>query len=143
MSGRGPLWRRRYADGVIETATWGRRILALVVDWLACYGVAELLVAVGVVPGNPASLVTMAVFVLESALLTAAVGGSFGKLATRLRVVRSDGAPQPPDLLRALARSILICLVVPPLVFRPDGRGLHDMVAGTATVTLQDFLASR
>ena len=128
---------------MIETATWGRRILALVVDWLACYGVAELLVAVGVVPGNPASLVTMAVFVLESALLTAAVGGSFGKLATRLRVVRSDGTPLPPGLLRALARSILICLVVPPLVFRPDGRGLHDMVAGTATVTLQDFLARR
>ena len=143
MSGRRPLRRRRYADGVIETATWGRRILALVVDWLTCYGVAELLVAVGVVPGNPASIVTMAVFVLESALLTAAVGGSFGKLATRLRVVRSDGTPLPPGLLRALARSILICLVVPPLVFRPDGRGLHDMVAGTATVTLQDFLARR
>ena len=35
----------------------------------------------------------------------------------------------------------MICLVVPPLVFRPDGRGLHDMATGTATVTLQDYLA--
>ncbi|GAA1479170.1 RDD family protein [Nocardioides aestuarii] len=126
---------------MIETATWGRRILALVVDWLASYGVAELLVATGVLPGNPASIATMGVFVLESALLTAFVGGSFGKLATRLRVVQADGTPRPPDLVRAVARSVLICLVVPPLVFRRDGRGLHDMVAGTATVTLQDYLA--
>lgn len=133
--------RRGYAGPVIETASWGRRVLALVVDWLASYGVAELLVATGVVPGNPASLATMAVFVLESALLTASVGGSFGKLATRLRVVRADGTPRPPDLLRSLARSVMICLVVPPLVFRPDGRGLHDMATGTATVTLQDYLA--
>ena len=27
--------------------------------------------------------------------------------------------------------------MIPPLVFRPDGRGLHDIAAGTATVTLQ------
>ena len=27
--------------------------------------------------------------------------------------------------------------MIPPLVFRPDGRGLHDMMTGTATVTLQ------
>ncbi len=41
------------------------------------------------------------------------------------------------DLLRSLARSMLIALVIPPLVFRPDGRGLHDIVAGSATVTLE------
>jgi hypothetical protein len=27
----------------------------------------------------------------------------------------------------ALLRSVLICLVIPPLIFKPDGRGLHDM----------------
>ena len=118
---------------MIETASWGRRVLALVVDWLASYGVAELLVATGVVPGNPASLATMAVFVLESALLTASVGGSFGKLATRLRVVQAEGAPRPPDLVRSLVRSLLVCLVIPPLVFKPEsGRGLHDIWTGSA-----------
>ena len=30
-----------------------------------------------------------------------------------------------------------MALVIPPLVFRPDRRGLHDVVAGSATVTLQ------
>jgi hypothetical protein len=34
----------------------------------------------------------------------------------------------------------MICLVVPPLVFKPDGRGLHDMVAGTQTALLADLI---
>ena len=55
-------------------------------------------------------------------------GGSFGQLATRLRVVRIDGSGRPLSLLTALLRQVLICLVIPPLVFRPDGRGLHDLI---------------
>jgi hypothetical protein len=31
---------------------------------------------------------------------------------------------------------VLICLVIPPLVFRPDGRGLHDLVCHSAVVPL-------
>ena len=79
----------------------------------------------------------MGVFVIEATILTAWLGGSFGKLATRLRVVRSDGSGRPVGLLQALLRQVLVCLVIPPLVFRPDGRGLHDLAAGTATVKLQ------
>ena len=89
------------------------------------------------VPG----LVTLAVFIVETTVLTALAGGSFGKLATRLRVVRHDGSGRPVGLLPALARTLLVALVIPPLVFRPDGRGLHDMMAGTATVTLQTLRA--
>ena len=37
----------------------------------------------------------------------------------------------------ALLRAALVCLVIPPLVFRPDGRGLHDVVVGSATVELE------
>jgi uncharacterized RDD family membrane protein YckC len=122
---------------VIETASWARRIVALLVDWLACYAVATLAVRVGLVESDPYGIYTMALFILETTVFTALVGGSFGKLMTRLRVVRADGSGQPVDLLHALIRSVLICLLIPPLVFRPDGRGLHDMAAGTATVTLQ------
>jgi uncharacterized RDD family membrane protein YckC len=45
------------------------------------------------------------------------------------------------DPLRSLARAILVAVVIPPLVFRPDRRGLHDMAAGTATVTLDTAVA--
>ena len=129
---------------VIETASWGRRVLALIVDWFASTLVVVLVLGpAGWSENRLSSLYTLGVFALESAVLTPLAGGSFGKLATRLRVVRADGRPGPPDLLRSLARAVLVCLVIPPLVFRPDRRGLHDMVAGSATVTLDTYLGRR
>jgi uncharacterized RDD family membrane protein YckC len=120
---------------VPETASWGRRLIALLIDWLACLGVAQVLVTTDVLPGNPAGIYTLGFYVLESALFTALLGGSFGQLAARLRVVRTDGGRL--DLARALLRSVMIALVIPPLVFRPDGRGLHDMTVGSYVVPLQ------
>jgi uncharacterized RDD family membrane protein YckC len=119
-----------------ETASWGRRVVALVVDWFACVAVVSLFTPVFGTTGGPGSTYTLVLFVVESAVLTCTVGGSFGKIATRLRVVRIDNGGRL-DPLRSLARSILVALVIPPLVFRPDRRGLHDMAAGTATVTVQ------
>lgn len=119
----------------LESATWGRRILALAVDWLTCLAVVEGLVAVGVLGANPNGLGTLALFVLESAFFTALLGGSFGKLATRLRVVDHRDPSRPVSLLRALLRSVLVALLVPPLLTF-SGRGVHDLAAGTRTVTL-------
>jgi uncharacterized RDD family membrane protein YckC len=124
-----------YAPADLTPATWGRRILAIVVDWVTCLAVVEGLVAVGVLAGNPNGLGTLGLFVLESALFTALAGGSFGKLATRVRVVRKDAPGQPVSLLRALVRSVLVAMLVPPLLTF-DGRGLHDLAAGTRTVTI-------
>ena len=121
-----------------ETASWGRRIIALLVDWFACTLVVVLVLGpAGWSDNRGSSFYTLLVFALESAVLTAIAGGSFGKLATRLRVVRNDGSGRPIDLLRALLRQVMVCLVIPPLVFRPDGRGLHDMAAGSVTVTIR------
>lgn len=128
-----------------ETASWGRRILALFVDW-----VASTLAVIAVIgledyteAGNASGFIVLGVFVVESAVGTALVGGSFGQMVIRLRVVPADGSPRNIDPLRALARQVLVALVIPPLVYRADGRGLHDIAAGSATVTLQTFRASR
>jgi uncharacterized RDD family membrane protein YckC len=124
-----------------ETASWARRVLALLVDWV----ISTLLVVffVGwhdfVTPGGPEQLIVLATYVVESAVLTTLAGGSFGKLATRLRTVRIDGDPRPLDPLRTVARQIMIAVVIPPLIFRPDGRGVHDLACGTASVTLQTY----
>jgi uncharacterized RDD family membrane protein YckC len=118
------------------SASWGRRFLALLVDWFACLAVAQVLVAYGVLDDNANGTWTLALFVLESAFFTALLGGSFGKLVTRLRVVRADGSAGPVGLIGALLRSVLVALVIPPLVYRPDGRGLHDLAARTRTVAL-------
>ena len=126
---------------MIETASWARRILALVVDWFASTLVVVLVLGpAGWSEDQFSSFYTMGVFIVETSLLTALAGGSFGQLATRIRVIRVDGSRRPPDLLRALLRSVLICLVIPPLVFRPDGRGLHDLAVGTQTARLEDVV---
>jgi len=120
-----------------ETASWGHRILALVVDYAACWGVMLLVYGKDWFGnGSVPSLYLTFLFIGESAVLMALSGGSFGQLATRLRVVRVDGNGRPLSLLMALLRQVMICLVIPPLVFRPDGRGLHDLVCGSATVPL-------
>ena len=123
------------ADARTGTASWPRRILALFVDWTACNLVlVAVMGAQGWSDSRATGLYTTGLFILESTVLTALVGGSFGKLVTRLRVVRVDGSGRPLDLLHALARVVLVCLVVPPLVYKPDGRGLHDLAVGSFTV---------
>ena len=122
------------------TASWARRILALFVDWTASTLVVLLVMGpAGWSESRWSGFYTMGVYAAEAAVLTTLAGGSFGQLATRLRVIRLDGTGRPPNLLLALARSVMICLVIPPLVFRPDGRGLHDMVLGTATATVDEL----
>lgn len=105
------------------TASWLRRIVALCLDWAA-----SSLVAAFILGGfeSPAyQWLPLLVFWLESALGVALAGASFGQSLTRIRVHTLDG--RPLSLLRALQRQLLVCLVIPPLVFRSDGRGLHDL----------------
>jgi uncharacterized RDD family membrane protein YckC len=116
----------------LELASWARRVVAILVD-----GVASALVALAVLGPerySNSSFGPLVVFFLETALGTALAGGSFGQLVTRVRVLRTDGGPV--SLLRALLRSLLICLVIPPLVFRADGRGLHDMATDSGAYRL-------
>ena len=116
-----------------SVAGWGRRLAALFVDWFGCLLVSEVIttVSLSVSPDTERSM-PLLVFLLEVTLFTAAAGGSFGQLALRVAVVRLDG--RPVTVLNALVRTVLICLVIPPLVFNRDNRGLHDLAVGTLTV---------
>ncbi len=130
------------ADLPFETASWRRRFLALFVDWLA-----SILVVVAIFGTETYTdargaerFYVLGVFVVEAAVFTWLAGGSFGKLATGLRVVSSRGAAGGLfNPITLLARQALVALVIPALVFRPDGRGLHDVLTGTATVTKDVF----
>lgn len=122
---------------MIETASWLRRLLALFVDWIACYAIVAL--AMGgfdeVAGSSTANGYLLGLFVLESTVFVTLVGGTFGQMMTRLRVSRLDGGRVAP--LQSLIRAVLVALVIPPLVFRPDGRGLHDMAAGSVVHNLK------
>jgi uncharacterized RDD family membrane protein YckC len=117
---------------VPDYASWRRRIVALIIDWAASILVTVGLIGAGTYVQDPNSgWVVLGIFALEVSLLTTLAGGSFGQLITRVRVLTIDG--RPLSLLVAVARTLLICLVVPPLIFKPDsGRGLHDLWTGSA-----------
>ena len=128
-------------EAAFETASWLRRILALIVDWTVSTFVVIAIIGLEEYSeiGPVSTLYVNLAYVVEATLLTWFAGGSFGKLVTGLRVVPVDGRVRPLNPLKVLARQVLIVLVIPPLIFRSDGRGLHDMVAGTATVTMPTF----
>ena len=72
------------------------------------------------------------IFAAEVLVLTALSGASAGQRLRRIRVIRLDG--RPVGFVRAFARTLLLCLLVPALVWDRDGRGLHDKAVGTAVV---------
>lgn len=114
----------------LEPAGWGRRIAALFIDWIV-----STLVFIAIVGGSTYSKVGGGFYVplvlfAEIVIFTILLGGSFGQIALKIRVRRIDGAPLSPWAV--LIRTLLILLVVPPLIFKPDGRGLHDMVVDSA-----------
>ena len=120
-----------------SVAGWGRRIAALVVDWIASTMVSVLVFGYqwfGATAGEQGwvGATPLLVFLLEASFLTAVAGGSFGQLALRVGVVHLDG--RPVNLLEALVRTFLILLVIPPLVFNRDQRGLHDLAVKTVTL---------
>ena len=106
-----------------ESASWLTRIGALFVDWVASYLVTFFILRDIQHPAF--GVLSLIVFWLESAVGIALTGSSFGQIVSKIRVSHPDG--RPLSLFGALLRQLLVCLVIPPLVFRPDGRGLHDL----------------
>lgn len=107
--------------------------MALFVDWIASLLVAGFFAGSGVLSSQGVeSWTTLLVFFVEVSLFTALVGGSFGQLLTRIAVVRLDRTPL--NLLLAMVRTLLICVVVPPVIYNRDQRGLHDLATDTVTI---------
>ncbi len=120
-------------SGPGSVAGFGRRLLALVIDWLACLLLVRLFLP-QIDYGTPdSSLATLGFFLAELTLFTWLVGASFGQRLLGLAVVRLDGGGGP-GLVRAFLRSVQICLVVPAVIWDRDSRGLHDRSLGTVVV---------
>jgi uncharacterized RDD family membrane protein YckC len=121
------------ATGHGSLASWGARILALIIDWAVCTGVAVALFGTGVVTGHGwRAFMTLATFFVESTLLSWLAGGSFGQLICRIAVVRLDR--QRLGIARALLRAALVSLALPALVIGPNRRTLADLAAGSVVI---------
>ena len=114
-------------------ASWRARIAALLLDWGTSMIVAVAAFGVGVLrEGGWRAWMILTVFFVQKAVLTALAGGSFGQILAKVAVVRLDGAPL--GWWRAIARTAMVCVVLPAVVIGAERRGLDDLVLGTAVV---------
>jgi hypothetical protein len=130
----------------------GRRVVGILVDW----GIASLISAAFF---DRDEWATLAIFGVSTAVLVATLGTTIGHRLVGVQVVRlgdlttvlaaATSAPgrtgppapgavpsllPPPGLLLGLTRTVLVCLVIPAVVWDSSGRGLHDVAAGTVVV---------
>ena len=112
--------------GPRSVARTGRRLTALLIDWLL-----STVIAVATLHSQ---YWTIVIFAAEVYLLTALTGLTVGKRLMGIRVVRLDG--KPVGLLWALVRTLLLLTVVAPLVTDGDLRGLHDRASNTVVIML-------
>jgi len=109
-------------DGPGSPGGFPPRILAIVIDWLPCSVAAQLLTR------NPA-FSALVLFAAITVVSVGIAGRTVGHAVAGLRVALLDG--RRAGFAAAVIRTILLCLLIPPVVYNTDGRGLHDRAAGT------------
>lgn len=112
-------------SGPRSVARFGRRLAAIVIDW-------ALASAVGYAFFGGGGFAILGAFAVLQYLFIVTASGSIGHLALGLRVVPLQ--PAWIGLWRPFLRTILLCLLVPAVVWNRDQRGLHDLLAGTVLV---------
>lgn len=115
----------RPQSGPGSVARFGRRAIALIIDWSLSY-----LIAVAFFGGNQWAILT--VFAMEQILLVGTLGYSIGHRIVGIQVQRLDGRAAGP--MAAGIRTILLCLLIPAVIYDADQRGLHDRSMGTVLV---------
>ena len=113
------------AKGSRSVAQFSRRLAAIAVDWAIATGIGWLFFG-----GDPIAI--LAVFAVLQVIFIATLSGSVGHLLLGMRVVPIN--PRWIGVLRPLARTVLLCLVIPAFIWDKDERGLHDLLAGTVLV---------
>jgi uncharacterized RDD family membrane protein YckC len=118
--------------GAPETPTLLRRFGALLVDWVLCQLVVVLVLRVDPTAGGTTSLLPVGVFALYTVALLALTGGA--TLGHRLFGLQVWQVRPGAFALQVVIRTLLLCLVVPAVLTSRDGRGFHDVAAGTRIV---------
>ncbi|MFP3990857.1 RDD family protein [Streptomyces sp. E11-3] len=110
----------------------GRRLGAIAVDWGLCMLIAYGLFAQG--DSQAAGNWALGVFLVLQVLTVGTIGSTPGKRLFGLRVVGEDGGRI--SFVRAIVRSVLLCLAIPALIWDRDGRGLHDRIGRAVQVRI-------
>jgi hypothetical protein len=114
-------------------AGFGRRILALSVDWLIAYGLAGFALVLGWLTPAMLSTAVLIIWFVLGATFVRLFSFTPGQFALGLMVVSVDDRLHV-GIGRAVLRGLLVALVVPPLFVDSDGNGLQDRLTATAVV---------
>lgn len=103
----------------------GRRFAAIAIDWASA-------VLASVLFFSYDELATLAIFAILQSVFLLTANGSIGHLALGMRVVPLAGGYL--GIWRPLVRTLLLCLVIPAVIWDLDQRGMHDRAVGTILV---------
>lgn len=112
-------------SGARSVARPGRRFAALAIDWGT-----SIFISVAFFNYDPAA--TLGIFALTQIIFVLSLGASVGHLLLGMRVVVLAGGYL--GVWRPFARAVLICLVIPAVIWDRDQRGMHDRLIGTVLV---------
>ena len=115
-----------------EVAGRGRRVVAIVIDWLASILLSRVIFGQLTYGSAESSFAILMIFVAEVVIFTWLMSASFGQRLLGISVVRVDGGRL--SLWRIVVRTLLICLIIPAVVYDSTGRGLHDRAVGSVAV---------
>ncbi len=112
-------------SGARSIARPGRRIAALCLDWALA-----VVISVAFFAYDP--FATLAIFAVAQVVFLLTAAGSIGHLALGMRVVPVSGGYL--GAWRPIVRTLLLCIVIPAVIWDRDQRGMHDRLAGTVLV---------
>ena len=119
-------------QGPGSLARFGRRLVAVFVDWTMCQLVAYAAFGVTLGQGSGGSWAPLVIFAVENVVLLLTLGSTFGQRLLGIQLVSLGGGRA--GVGQVLLRTVLLCLAVPALIWDRDQRGLHDKAAKTVLV---------
>lgn len=103
----------------------GRRIGAIAIDW-------AIAVVISIAFFRYDSWATLTIFAVVQILFISLLSGSPGQLILGMRVVPLKTGWV--GVWRPAVRTVLLCIVIPAVIWDKDQRGVHDRLAGTVLV---------
>lgn len=113
------------ASGALSIGRFGRRVAAFFID--SAYSA-----LISFAFFNYDAWATLGVFAVFQVIFIMFAGGSPGHRIMGMRIIRLGGGWV--GVWRPFVRTILLCLLLPALVWDQDQRGLHDRLTGCALV---------
>lgn len=121
----------RPVEGPASVARFVPRFIGLCIDWVIAMVIANLFLS----QWNQNGLMNLAVLFVLNVLMVGFFGRTPGHWIMGLQVQTMNG--RPAGFGKAAIRSLLLCLVIPPVIYDQDQRGLHDRAVGTLLVKVR------